>query len=668
MNKDNSPALKASFSRRDMLRLSAGATAFGASLLLPPPIASAADKKKEAAANPTNANLYSQLLQTWCDGLIARQVTAFREPALYGGLLCPACTLIHGRCGDAVYPLLRMAHSTGNSKYTQAAILVHDWSEQQVSRPDGSWVNDVNLSSWKGITVFHATALAEALHHHGGVLDSGTRRKWTDRLTRAAKFLDGFMNIETGNINYPVTASYCFAICAQVLEEKRYLDRARELAHTALEYFTLNGLLFGEGHPQRAVTKKNCRPIDLGYNVEESLPSLVLYALATNDKAVLEDVVAALRGHMEFMLPDGAWDNSWGSRNYKWTWWGSRTSDGCHPAYVLLAQEEPKFLEVAWRNLELMSACTHDGLLYGGPHYFAHGDLPCIHHTFTHAKALATVLDRGGNNLQPQPRQTLPRDEAYGLKLYGEIGTKLASIGDWRATVTENDFEYIERVQAGGGGSSGGGHASGGALSLLFHRTLGPILTASMTEYQMIEISNQQAHRDYPHMTLTPRVECATADQIYTSLSDLEAAVTANAATDQIIFDARGRLLTAAHQPLPNAEVHYHLIYRLSPAKIEIVAGNDAEGPASALLRLRFILPVISQHDEAVHHVDAATVRISKRSGNLLVHTDATQGFESQNDQRTFNLVPGFECLPLAIVMQPGKEIRVELTAEPASK
>lgn len=651
-----------------MLRLSAGATAFGASLLLPQPIASAADKKKEAAANPTNANLYSLLLQSWCDGLIARQITVFREPALYGGLLCPACTLIHGRCGDAVYPLLRLAHSTGNSKYTQAAILVHDWSEQQVSRPDGSWVNDVNLSSWRGITVFHAIALAEALHHHGGVLDSGTRRKWADRLTRAAKFLDGFMNIETGNINYPATASYCFAICAQVLEEKRYLDRARELAHTALEYFTLNGLLFGEGHPQRAVTKKNCRPIDLGYNVEESLPSLVLYALATNDKAVLEDVVAALRGHMEFMLPDGAWDNSWGSRNYKWTWWGSRTSDGCHPAYVLLAQEEPKFLEVAWRNLELMSSCTHDGLLYGGPHYFVHGDLPCIHHTFTHAKALATVLDRGGNNLQPQPRQTLPRDEAYGLKLYSEIGTKLASIGDWRATVTENDFEYIERVQAGGGGSSGGGHASGGALSLLFHRTLGPILTASMTEYQMIEISNQQAHRDYPHMTLTPRVECATADQIYTSLSDFDAAVIANAATDQITFDARGRLLTAAHQPLTNADVHYRLIYRLSAAKVQIVAGNDAEGPASALLRLRFILPVISQHDELIHHLDAATVRISKRSGNLLVHTDAVQGFESQNDQRTFNLVPGFECLPLAIVMQPGKEIRVELTAEPASK
>jgi hypothetical protein len=528
-------------------------------------------------------------------------------------------------------------------------------------------VNDVNLSSWKGITVFHAVALAEALHHHGTVLDKAVRRRWTDRLARAAKFLDGFMTIETGNINYPATGAYCFAICAQVLEEPRYLEHARELAHTVLEYFTLNGLLFGEGHPQTAVTKKNCRPVDLGYNVEESLPSLALYALATNDKPVLEDVIAALREQMEFMLPDGGWDNSWGSRNYKWTWWGSRTSDGCHPAYVLLAQDEPKFLEVALRNLEQMASCTHDGLLYGGPHYFGHGDLPCIHHTFTHAKALATVLDRAQGELQPQPRATLPRDEAYGLKSYPEIGTRLAAIGEWRATVTEYDFEYIERVQAGGGGSSGGGHASGGALSLLFHRKLGPILTASMTEYQMIEISNQQAHRDYAHMPLTPRMECITADQTYTSLSDFEATVTANAVTEQITFEARGRLLTSAHKSLPNADVHYRLFYRLSPAKVEIVAANDAEGMASALFRLTFVLPIISSHEEAVEHIDAKTVRIAKRNGRLTISTDSAAGFDGFTKERTFNLVPGFECLPLVVVMQPGKEIRLELSAEQKS-
>lgn len=651
MNPDDSRNL---LTRREMLRFSASA---GAALSFPN-WASGEQEKQIVDLSNGSKNLYADLLAAWCDGMIAHQITAMREPALYGGLLCPACVLIHGRCGDAVYPFLRMARSTGNSKYVDAAVRVHEWSEQQVSRFDGSWVNDVNLSSWKGITVFHAVALAEALHHHGELLDTATRRKWTDRLARAAKFLDGFMTIETGNINYPVTSSYCFAICGQVLGDSHLLDRARQMAHASMEYFTTNGILYGEGHPLRAVTRKGCRPVDLGYNVEESLPSLALYALATNDQPVLESVVAALKTHMEFMLPDGAWDNSWGSRNYKWTWWGSRTSDGCHPAFVLLAQYEPKFREVAWRNLELMAACTHNGSLYGGPHYFVHGDLPCIHHTFTHAKSLATVLDRAGSDLEPTQRTVLPRDEAYGLRTFREIGTHLAAIGDWRATVTENDWEYVEHVQAGGAGA-GGGHASGGALSLLYHRTLGPILTASMTEYHALEISNQQAHRDYPHMTLTPRIECAS-DLTYTSLSDFEAALTVTSRADEIIFEARGRLLTASHQPIPKSEVHYHLSYRFMPSKVEIIAGADQTGPAP----LRLILPVIVHREDTTLSPDPRTVRITKNKGALIVRTDAPDGFNNLVSERTFNLVPGFECLPLRVTLQQGKEIRIELSAE----
>jgi len=650
---------KEDLTRRDLLKLSAaGASALGATLVFPTWVSGAAEQRAlPALENQTQAptNLYAELLQTWCDGLLARQQTAIHEPALYGGLLCPACALIHGRCGDAVYPLLRMARTTGDSKYVQAALRVYEWSEKQVSRPDGSWVNDVTLSQWKGITVFHAIALAEALHHHGQLLDADVRWQWTDRLARAAKFLDGFLSIETGNINYPITGSFCFAICGHVLQEPRYVDRGRQLAHTALDYFTSNNLLFGEGHPLTSVSPKKCRPVDLGYNVEESLPSLALYAQVTNDKQVLAPVVAALRAHMEFMLPDGAWDNSWGSRNYKWSWWGSRTSDGCHPAYVLLAQHEPRFREAAWRNLQLMSACTHNGLLYGGPHYFAHGDLPCIHHTFTHAKALATVLDRGGSDLEPRPRLSLPRDEAYGLKSYPEIATRLVSLGDWRATVTENDWEYVEHVQAGSG--SGGGHVTGGALSLLFHQKLGPILTASMTQYQTVEISNQQVHGDYPHMELTPRLEWPVGDQIYTSVCDLQGLAILGQTPEQITFDVHGRFSTAAHKRLASA---YRLAYYFTAQNVVIAAGPFV--PNTDYLRL--IVPVISQHDEQLEHIDAQTIRISKKGGKLLVHTDAPGGFDTLSHERTFNLVPGFECLPLAVTPEPGKWLRVEFSSE----
>lgn len=645
--------------RRELLRLSsAGAVILGAKTAFPELAAAGAQASSSTDQQTTEQKLYSDLLKAWCDGMLARQVTEFRDPAFYGGLLCPSCVLIHGRCGDAVYPLLRMAHVTGEAKYLRGALLVNAWSEAQVSRADGSWVNDVTLSTWKGITVFHAISLAEALEHHGEVLDAPTRKQWTDRLARAAKFLDGFITIETGNVNYPVTATLAFVLCGRVLGDEHYIERGRKLAQEVLRQFTPDGILFGEGHPLQSVSPKGCRPVDLGYNVEESLPALALYSLLADDQRVREQVIAAMKAHMEFMLPDGAWDNSWGTRNYKWSWWGSRTSDGCPSGFMLMSKYEPKFREVARRNAELMAACTHDGLLYGGPDYHVHGDLPCIHHTFTHAKTLATVLDRASFSAETNQRLALPRDEAYGLKTFPVIGTRLAAVGPWRATVTEYDWEYVEDVQAGSGGESGGGHASGGALSLLYHRQLGPILTASMTKYAMIEISNQQQFRDAPHMTLTPRIECA-GKETYTSLDDLKAALTVNRTGSEIVFDAQGRMLTTGHKPIPGGDVRYHLVYRLSEGTVELAASVDTAGPAP----MHLIVPVMARAAEVMEQPDPRTVKISKARGTLTVSTDAAQGFKAVPKERTFNLVPGFEAIPLQVALQPGEEVRVRLQA-----
>jgi hypothetical protein len=656
-----------SFTRRGLLRFSAAsAAALSTRMAFPEWTASGAEQLPQAAPEKSaprdsEQQLYANLLRTWCDGLVAHQVTGMSDPALGGGLLCAACGLIHGRCGDAVYPLLRMAHTSGDEQYLRAAIAVHEWSQRTVSRADGSWVNDVSLSTWQGITVFHAIALAEALHHHGSVLDPATRSRWTDRLARAAKFLDGFITIETGNVNYPVTASLAFVLCGQLLGDSHLVERGRGLAHEVLAQFTPAGFLFGEGHPLKGVSPKGCRPVDLGYNVEESLPSLALYAKLTGDKIVLDQVVAALKTHVEFMLPDGAWDNSWGTRNYKWSWWGSRTSDGCHPGLVLLAEHDPRFREAARRNVELMRACTHDGLLYGGPDYFAHGDPACVHHTFTHAKALATVLDRAEWSAGPVARPALPRDEIYALKSFPDIGTHLAAVGPWRATVTEYDWEYVEHVQA-GGGSAGGGHVSGGALSVLFHRALGPVLTASMTEYQMIEISNQQAYRDNFHIGLTPRIECASGETTYTSLNDLKATLTAERHGGGVVFNARGRLLTASRHAPESGDVEYRLAYTFNEAVVEIAASASGTLPGP----MKLIVPVIARASEQVEPMDRQTVRISKTKGTLTIRTDAAAGFAHIPAERTFNLVPGFEAVPLEIVLLPGAEARVRLEASAA--
>ncbi len=586
----------------------------------------------ETAASP--GNLYFDLLKTWCNGLIAVQIDAPGDPKRHGGLSCPACGFIHGRCADAAYPLMHVARATGDRKYLDAAVRVQAWADN-VTEPDGSWRNDVEGNTWKGITVFGTIALGEALHHHGALLDPAMRARWRDRLARAAKFLDGFMTIKTGNINYPATCSLAFVVAGQVLDERRYLDHGRELAHAVLAYFSPNHLLFGEGHPQDGVTAKKCRPVDLGYNVEESLPALALYSLLSGDGEVRERVVAALRAHMEFMLPDGAWDNSWGCRNYKWTWWGSRTSDGCQPGYALMAEHDPRFAEVAWRNFELMAACTRDGLLCGGPHFREQRVPACVHHTVTHAKALATVLDRGKKDLQRPRRLSLPRDEAYGLKSFPEIGTHLASVGDWRATLTEFDCEY----------QGLGGHATGGALTILFHQKLGPVLTASMTKYQLVEPKNQQTHGDYPTMPLTPRIEVGDGS----SLNDLAATLTAEKSPAGVTFNARGRVLTTNHQQPNSGETHYQLVYRITATGVQIIASADRAG--------RLLLPVICRQAEPVEQPGPRTVQVKKSGGTLVVRADAD--FDRLPQRRVFNLVPGFQCAPLSVALTPGQTITI---------
>jgi hypothetical protein len=104
--------------------------------------------------------------------------------------------------------------------------------------------------------------------------------------------------------------------------------------------------------------------------------------------------------------------------------------------------------------------------------------------------------------------------------------------------------------------------------------------------------------------------------------------------------------------------VLYHLVYRLTDGGDELTARVNGAGPAP----MRFILPVIARSDEKFEQPDMRTLRIAKARGILAVSTDAAHGFEAVPKERTFNLVPGFEAIPLAVVLESGKETRVRLT------
>lgn len=600
------------------------------------------------------SNLYNDLLTQWCDSMLKLQNQDQQWPSLYGGIMCPSCSRIHGRCADAVYPLMYMAHTTGQEKYLDAAIKVVSWSDN-VTCSDGSWIND-SFNGWKGITVFGAIALGEAVIHHGNILDKKILDKWLSRLHKAGEFLYDFIDISTGNINYPVTCSAAMAILWKIFDEPKYLSRAKELAHQSFSFFTPQYLLFGEGRPQDSITPRGCRGIDLGYNVEESLPALVLYGLMTDDQEVLDVVEQALKTHLEFMLPDGAWDNSWGSRKFKWTYWGSRTSDGCQPAYLLMADRDPRFAEAAHRNTQLLQKCTHNGILYGGPHVHARGELPCIHHTFTHAKALAIVLDYCSAQTEPKKAITkeraitLPCEQTAGIKEFPEAGTWLIAKGPWRATVTGYDFKY-----------SGQTPTSGGALTLLWHQQLGPLLSASLTEYVMLEPHNMQIHKDTDMMPLTPRIEFSSDNSCYTNINDTNAKIVCSEQKNRILLDVTGKLVDTQQCSPKENDISYTTQYNFAPDSISISITTGHTGHMQELL---YYLPIISDHTEQYKLINDHCIEIAKGDKKLVLSSNTKIQIKKCDKSRAFNFVPGFEAIPIYfdIISSGNKELNIKIT------
>jgi len=592
------------------------------------------------ASLPSNDKLSllsSELLETWVNALFSLQITDQSRTEDYGGIWCPACKRVHGRVADAIYPLLYMANKKQDSKYLDSAILLYRWMEKHVSQPDGSWLNDPEKNSWKGITVFTSIALAETLINHGSLLEGNFMNEVGARLKKAGDYISNNFSMTYGNINYPINASYCLSLLGNLLDVKEFREKGRYFAHEALGFLSKNDrFIHGEGRPFNQPSAKGCYSVDLGYNVEESLPALVLYGKLTNDQEVLEAIVPSLQTHMEFMLPDGAWDNSWGTRNFKWTYWGSRTTDGCQPAYALMADRDPRFYKVALKSTELLKATTHNGLLYGGPHYVAHDVLPCVHHTFCHVKALTTILDHG---IHPpkvdMEKLILPREKMYGSRFFQDIQTSLISVGKYRATVTAYDREYTMK----------NGHASGGALSLLWHEKTGPLLTASMNEYQMQEAGNMQPETDPLSMPLTPRIELLK-DGKFMNISDLKATMEINEVGNSTVVTSNSRLVDQDQNSPASGEIKCQTVYTFQPNKVilEFSAESEVQGDT-----VRIVLPVISNSSEKFELISNRLMQIQKEKALLKITSDSDLVILPTTGSRIFNFVPGLEAIPVAI-------------------
>lgn len=528
---------------------------------------------------------YIPLLREYCDTLVRSQLRGTGEKALDGGILCRPCAMIHGRIGDAVYPLVYMAKITENINYLHSAYLAFDWSENMLC-DDGAMYNDAT-KTWQGTTVFFAISLAEALHTGADIVAPEEKAKWEERLRANGEWLYRVLDERhSANINYLAANTLALYLIGEYFDLPEYAEKAARLADFSMAHFTEGGFLWGEtahsgrgDHSREAITEKSCRPIDMGYNLEESLPALVKYAYFSKNEEMLARLENILIGQLEFFLPDGAIDNSFGARNNKWTYWGSRTSDGCISMFALLADRNPLFAEIADRTYSLLKSCTEDGHLFGGPHYHRHGILPCIHHTFPHAASLAFAAEHGK---KAEKSGYLPVDRAKAIQYFPEIDTLKISVGKYRATLTGYDCTTGE-----------GNHVSGGSLTLLYHYDKGAIIAGSTLDYRNSEANNFQLPLKLTeHRSLVPRLEIIKSGKRYTSAYDDTVRMQTVEKDGAVEVTCPCGLYTGAGARFP-ADVDRSVKYTFTENGVTVRVEN-CEGT-------KFVLPLICGEPEITH-------------------------------------------------------------------
>lgn len=556
------------------------------------------------------------LMKLWCGTLLKYEV---RNDSKYldGALLCPACHVVHGRIADLVLPLTTLWAHTGEERYLEAAERLVNWAEFNLRRPDGSLHNDAG-NQWKGTTAFFATALGDSLMLFGDRLPKETAILWQKIFYRVSEFCYSYFDHASPNINYFAGAAAELALAWKYFGEQRFLEKANYWEQFCREHFDENGLFYGEGHPVNITSAKGCFAIDMGYNLEESLPLLLRHAVLVNDAEKLDFYKARLLDHLEFLLPDGAIDNSFGSRHNKWTYWGSRTSDGLIEGLALV-MNEPVFAKACDRILSLWETCTNNGLL-GLPMASEAGEPTCLHHSFCHAKALAALVNENIYDLQKSNIVLLPREHIYGFKTFQKGNVRLVSVGGWRATFNSSDLIFYAGADNGGG-----------SMTLLWHDKIGPICAATMQRYVPSEPLNMQ----------------------YLRSSDVSPCMTPQLIIDgkQTVADRSAKISASGDENCTEIQTFgsgWSAIYRFTPNEINIIA----EVAKSAVLSF----PIICSKNTKAETGDGKL----RLANGLTISAD--RPIETDTVSRIFNQVGGFEYIPIEIEFD--KRIELKITIE----
>ena len=557
-------------------------------------------------------NQVYNLMKDWCDELLKTQIS-MPDPLLDGALLCPGCAVVHGRCADMVLPLILLYKETGEERYLAAAKKLIDWTEYNLLSEHKDYRNDL-ANRWKGTNIFTCLMLGETLHRFSDVLDKETFDKWDAIFRERADAAIGFCEDVNPHINYNAGAAAMFAFAYNYTGEQKFLDQALEQEAFCRAHFDDEGLFFGEGKPLDGTTPKGCHFIDMGYNLEESIPLLVLHALWMKDDEKLKYYTDRAIDHLGFLLPDGAIDNSWGTRQNKWTYWGSRTSDGMHEGFVHIAKNNPVIAKAVRRNIELLEDCTVDGRLYGGLMYYAAGEPACIHHAFDKVKSLAILYLEMGDEYETCLDAKLPR-EVEDVKSYQNGYLYTVTKGDFVATVNACDTHIYPACETGGG-----------AISMLYNRDYGAVMAATLYRFVTTEPMNMQIQRHVDEEI------CNTAR---IGLSD----------TDKTVELTQKDYTITATSEKNGFEVKYDFLD--NAINISVLSTADSE----------YILPIVSKSGDSVELAENEVIFNNMLS--VLFNSEYT--IDPADEKRHFHPVGGFQYKHITLPVFANKVLNITI-------
>jgi len=597
-----------------------------------------------------NKQLYLSMLGKLVDRLVSTQITTAGDKnfgALVSPSTNPALHPTYSRAAEAVYPMAVMYKHTNDEKYATAAIALGNWL-LPLQQTTGAWGEEwPNYDGWTGTTADQLISLAGAYAILKPKMSATDSANWLTSIGKAADLVESTFPVS--NINYSPTGAVALVLAHQVATapKQTWLDKATSLMDTTVASTTADNFITGEGNG-----------VDLGYNIAQSIGYIALYGLLVDPK-YLTNAVTFLKAHEYFVYPNGAIDNSWGTRSFKWTLEsGTKTAPGVYLSFGLLADKDPTFLraqQLAMGYLQNYALDDQNWIVYG-PHGYRHTTTnpPNIYSTFARAQAIATVIEYGTDATSVA---AVPADGKNWFKYFPTVETSVLRTDKVMATLTSytNDGVYPRDSVVRGGSAS--------FVWFEGYGDTGFLQVSSQTNYQRIEAMHMPIEGTL--LPLTPRVETSTGTYSANVLDD-QANLTVAQMGTSIVATSSGQLRDVAGTASGITFSWKHTFD---------AAAYTKELTLSATTNLRIVEPFVDNTGNQ-YAVSANELKITTQEGGVWALTvDPSSGpvtlTGGENKDEYWSPFPGLDCYPLVIQLSASsaKTIKYQIhqiTAPPA--